>query len=113
MSCTTTCMACGRCYEESSEDRASHPHARLCPACWTKRRGGADGDTDPRPSAVWLRGEEPIREHLGGVSRQTFLGLVADGMPVWREGRRWTGYRPEIDAWFRARGARAREEGEV
>ena len=57
----------------------------------------------------WLWGEEPIREHLGGMSRKAFMGLVAEGLPVWKEARRWTGCRDEIDAWLRARGARKRE----
>lgn len=33
MACITTCLKCGKGYEECSEEEANSPD-RMCPACW-------------------------------------------------------------------------------
>jgi len=51
MSHITTCLTCGKLYEEFSEESASAPNERECGTCWMKREEAEHEAREPTTDA--------------------------------------------------------------
>lgn len=49
-----------------------------------------------------LRSMAVIRRALGGIGKDRFYQLVAEGLPVRKQGKIYEAHKDNLDAWWRA-----------